>query len=62
MTKGNLNLGIMDNGMFIGTRGILDKSRGKVHGKRKPFSGEVVAYSVEVMGEIIKVKCTNSVI
>lgn len=45
-----------------GTRGILDKSRGKVQGKRKPFSGEVVAYSVEVMGEIIKVKCTNSII
>lgn len=31
------NVGIVDEGMFMGTRGILDKSRGKVQGIR---SGE----------------------
>lgn len=33
-TKGNLSVAIVDDGVFVGTKGILDKSRWKVRGIR----------------------------
>lgn len=53
-------MGIMDNGVFLGTRGILDKSRWKVQGhwgreKKILFWGDYWLF-IEVMGKIINVK------
>lgn len=54
--QSEFNVGMVDYGMFMRTRGILDKSRGKVQGirsgEKKPLSWRGYCLFIGVIGEI----------